>query len=979
MLSIIKKVDLTPKDPSHIPIMITLLADLKTKNAQIEHIKEEKKIIENQQQLIKRAKTILTNALTSIETKYQPLDVYLAQLRDLLYLVDDNKNFIPPFDEIQAALERLITTYKEQDLNSDDKIPAQPGPRQYKKILEDVLKIIKEADFTAQTPNHIPILAKYLEDLEKKIISDKDLAKYEEQKREQETRSDLMFKQSQINARELEILRDSANASKKKTLMANLQTLESIAEPKKQRSLYAKTPKLLVFDVDDTLVDLEKPGALKRQEELVTIINYAKKLGIDVAIATNRGQSAEDNRFVEDVKTLIREKTGIDIPIMLTFKDFDSITSEVKEFRDEISKRLEQIKIAKQKAIFEGKKEILEKLEKAEEKLRQRENRLLSGKNLKLDEIRLHYQAFKNYAIGVLQEDEVVFVDDNPHIIKSALEETNYRAIKASARGENSFKYLVDINYELGAYNVCISFLKEDGRYPQDKDYPLSHYLTDSNIPNFSKHGFAHTPIVKHVEMSTILSKLDSFSKNPDKQALYKRQFLESAIERYEELPKELQNDFVRTYYLDAYGVLNKANETLIEIYKISNDVNNLEKHIKSQTQPTQEELNQLENKKRLQEDALTKLNDLKIQMDKIIAMDDKFSQKISPTFLSCEAMLLKSRITSYKESGNFEFLKVDQSTQEEQLEQEEKKEIQEEKEIKKEQEKNSKVRKSHDETRTKFYIEATEKKPEVYLREETKEIPAIHPILKEIPEFDKDFISSQYESYIFKNLTEIIEKYCTKEHFSLLTIINYDDKNLLLQNLLTSLEQQLKIIVSNTDKQPLTSYNQLSEAKELCEALESIAPYQTWLDNFREQPKKDYKRQISNLSEKITRNQDKIKSSEEYKAKLYLDKAKQYLLHKDWNVGYQREAHTEVVDGKVKKFPATIAEQLKFIKQAEAGTISFAKAKTEYLELGRKKEITWRSSKPAKNYYSLFTAKKEHNELAKALEKEFDKDKKMV
>ncbi|MGQ3890067.1 hypothetical protein ACQUW5_13680 [Legionella sp. CNM-1927-20] len=533
---------------------------------------------------------------------------------------------------------------------------------------------------------------------------------------------------------------------------------------------------------------------------------------------------------------------------------------------------------------------------------------------------RLAYQKLVYERKAVLNEEDIVILDAQQNI-EQIRQHHNYRAIKiGDSEAAASLLSLVELNYEMGAYNKIIAYLKGEEQNaplscgPKEINKTLMSYLND-NIPNFAIHEFGHTPIVLHVKMSDILRKLPQLSDDKEVQERYKNQFFESAIERYDQLSEELQNDFVRTYYIDAYAALNAVNDKLKEL-------------INSPSQQLVEELKKL-----------------KAQVDSIIAIDEKFSQRISPTFLSCEAMLLKSMITSCIDTGNLDGLQID----------------------------HDKVclKTAHDETRTKFYIDATVKKPDIYLRES---IPIFHPILVEIPEFDQELITSQYKNHVSKKLKEIIDKHCQENLSSALIKPDPEGNYPSLQALLTLLKGELDKLDLKKNTLLFTNLHQLGVIKKLCEALEPIAPYQTWLDNLSEEPKKDYKQQISQLSQQIKTYQREIESSEEYKAKLFLDKAKEYLLTKDWDVGIQWNTHTVKLNGKVKKIPATVAAQLDVIKKAKEG--SYQEAKFEYLKLGQAKESTWRSSKPAKNYYSLFANKEELDSLAKDLEQEFDKSK---
>ncbi|KTD21435.1 hypothetical protein [Legionella israelensis] len=784
-----------------------------------------------------------------------------------------------------------------------------------------------------------------------------------------------------------------------------------------------KQPKLIVFDAD-ALIHLEE----ETTAEVLNVLKHAKKQGIEVAFITNRtpSEDAEEQTPIARLKSVISSETGINISDMLIFLNTDSLRQEkqarVNYFHEKISKLEQKLKGLKEQLPHALNKEELEKnirdLQLEVESLQKKAERFTSDKFMQLDAARRHYRAFKNpnnyyqmveggvlldfrnpgltknigiddfkekkeiwtdlfdlaealmrspalkekepkpslhtilkdlifdvdkperlhkkygnlsqwgetinsvsenkkyfrkhisqidsfyqsrlayqkleyERIAALHEEDVVYLDSQEDIVKQIHQQSHYRTIKMGDLDEDSLQFTVEFNYEIGAYNDVIAYLNED-----QPNIPLGYDPRNSHIPNFSTHEFRHTPIVLHVEMSKIIRKLPELSAKVKDQIHFKDQFIEAAIERFKELPKKLQEDFVKSYYYDANLALEEINKQLKDL-------------IASPSEESRQELSKL-----------------KAQADKIIAMDAKFSQHISPTFLSSEAKLLKFMIQ------NFDSLKIEAEKVQ--------------------------LKEKHEETRTRFYIESIIEEPDIYLRE-------IHSALEEADGFDKEFISEQYAFFVSKYLKENLDVY----------IKQIDPSSQIMEGKYPSLQVLLHMLqseVSEMDPEetdiPLTKvHRQLIAAKDLCDALVQIAPFQNRAEHLKEQPAEDYIQQVFELSNRIIDYRNKIEESEEYKAKLFLDKAEKYLLAKNWDVGFQWNKHTEHVNGKDKKIPATVAEQLKTIREARKND-NYLEAKKKFLELGQQKELSWRSSKIAKNYYSLF--KKEDASLEKDLENEF-------
>ncbi|HHF7371915.1 TPA: hypothetical protein ACPSKD_003334 [Legionella anisa] len=821
---------------------------------------------------------------------------------------------------------------------------------------------------------------------------------------------------------------------------------------------YLKRPKLIVFNIDEIIIELNH-GEKTRTKELINVLNYAKKYGVEVALACSHTPSPDDEEqspFAQ-LRGIIEKKAGIDISHMMFFLDTLPLHHEkattARYFQKKIAQLSEQIDLLKSQIPTEvdvqelqrrfpeekdreeleqalqqvrAKKEKLEQtigtLQEERASLPEKLAKLTSDEFLQLDAIR-HYHAlrkpsndldyyqtveggiladFKNAELAkkhlgiselektaiwdnlfqlaealmeaeypqlptmkpstarpslqtllkeliynadkpnllqkkygdlrrweevrqkiaenkehflqhipqleafyhsqlayrksayekkisekaVLKEEDMVFFDGHQNTLDQIHQRSNYRAIKIGNGDKKPFRHMVDLNYEMGAYNGVIAYLKGDEENapknygPNHINKTLAPYLT--NIPDFKLSEFQHSPIVLHLEMSVILAKLPELSAEEEVQQRYKEQFFEAAIERFEQLPKALQDDFVETYYRNGHQALKEINQELAKLISAPSS--------------------QLDDK----------LAKLQTQVDRIVEMDEKFSRHISLTFLSSEANLLRAMITEGLDSENLDHLKkvgVDKVA----------------------------FTAAHDELRTQFYIESIEEQPDTYL------LQKIHPTLEGMDTFDKEFITEQYTLCVKKRLMEI-----TNENYASL------------KDALVAVQNDVEQIITPREKNDAAldvavAHRQLIAAKKLCDSLrQTIVPYQNKVDELNEQPEVDYIEQISALSEIIAHYQQKVESSPECQAKLFLDKAEKYLCTKNWDVGFQLEKHTIRVGDKVKKIPATVAEQLKVIKEAREDG-NYLDAKTKFLDIGKQKELSWRSSKVAKNYYSLF------------------------
>lgn len=520
---------------------------------------------------------------------------------------------------------------------------------------------------------------------------------------------------------------------------------------------------------------------------------------------------------------------------------------------------------------------------------------------------RLAVQKSEYELSAVLKEEDIVFFETDRDLVDQARQHSNYRPIKLNEHEQDSSRYMVDLNYEMGAYNGVIAYLNDDKTHspkaygPKAINKTLKAYL--NTIPDFAKQEFRHTPIVLHVSMSTILAKLHELSSEEADQKRYMEQFFEAAIERFAQLPKALQDDFVTGYYRGTDQALKAMHQKLKELI----------------TSPPpllqfQEELTKLQG-----------------QADKIIARDAKFSRGVSPTFLSSEAKLLNLMIQKIAD-GHIDQLKIEGAQVQFQVD--------------------------HDKTRSQVYIESITEKPHVYLQ-------AIHPTLQAIDLFNKGFIAEQYELFVMQQLEEVIKRRINENA--------WDSIAPSLESILAFVEERLvKMDPNKKDKlNVIRTYDALPVVKAICSDLAQIAPYQNRALNLKEKPDGDYLPQISALLEQVTRYTNTIEASEEYKAKLFLDKAKQYLLANDWQVGFQWNPHTVKVRGKERAIPETVAEQLAVIEKAQKNG-KYLEAKSAFLQLGQDKEDAWTSSTKARKYYSLFKSEKSKSDAV--LEKEFTK-----
>ena len=150
--------------------------------------------------------------------------------------------------------------------------------------------------------------------------------------------------------------------------------------------------------------------------------------------------------------------------------------------------------------------------------------RLRQGRNYQLDELRIRYQQqFGNLP----NESECVFVDDK----KDVRATTSYRVVKAAEAPDVSTAYISDLTYELGLYNPLIQFLL--GR-TSDLNY--------NDFPNIQEMGFRDSPLVEFIGLGQIYKECSKVV-NKAQISRYVYDLTFSAISRYRSLPLELKDD----------------------------------------------------------------------------------------------------------------------------------------------------------------------------------------------------------------------------------------------------------------------------------------------------------------------------------------------------------------------------------------------------------------------------------------------------
>ncbi|MCW8409617.1 hypothetical protein OQJ13_11610 [Legionella sp. PATHC035] len=876
------------------------------------------------------------------------------------------------------------------------------------------------------------VIKQLMEKMEVQIQKGVDLDEEEQLRLESATEK---YSKSVDNLLRIKAIKSGAS----QTTLDEIDYFESRIEKHIPKSIqYPKRPKLIVFDIDDVLMDMSS-GQEKRVRELINVLQYAEKQEIKVVLTTNHSScpDAEAQVLITNLRKRIAKETKIDISNLVTYLDSvplrhenETIVKYLQNKTASLQKEIERLKAQIPTAEDRNKLEaIIKKLQLKLDSLNEKSApvRLSSGTLLNLDAIR-HSHGFQNLesyylaveagvlkdfknteltkTIGIpdfvekgkawadlfelakeimespslekpkpslqtilkdlifdagrpkvlqnkyaklesqaieqinenreyflqyiaqidsfyqkrlaiqkskyesdamLHEEEIVFFKAEQDLIDQAHQLSNYRAIKLNDYDKDSLQYLIDLNYEMGFYNGVIAYLNDDKKHapigygPKGINKTLEPYL--KSIPNFSTHEFQHSPVVLQVKMSTIVAKLSELSTKEAVQKRFMEQFFEAAIERFAQLPSELQDDFLTHYYEDANRALGGVNQKFRDL---------------------------IESAPKLKvSEFMDELNKLKAPLLEIIKKDAKFAQGVSPTFIGSEAKLLGSMIEGML-TGKVVADDLDTATQQVRFKQ------------------------GHDKIRAKFYKEAIANQPRVYLK-------AIHPTVEKMEFFNKAFVGEQYASLVEQELAQIIKKYKLKNVAPTLPA------------LLNALQEfMIKNDPKKNDPFKFKILSQLPIVKKLCGELTQVVPYQDRAHHLKgEEAGVDYSQSITTLLNQVTAYTKTIESSEEYKAKVFLDNAEQYLLAKDWNVGFQWTPHIVKVGGKEKKIPATVAQQLEVIQRARENG-NYVEAKKAFLQIGQEKELSWTSSNKARKYYSLF--KYEESESDDFLQKEFSK-----
>lgn len=300
---------------------------------------------------------------------------------------------------------------------------------------------------------------------------------------------------------------------KKQAHQAFVQHRLALSEAKHGSMAAPLQPKMIIFDVDDTLVDLDA-NSIKNKQSLFDLMRKIHEFmpTIEIAICTNRTE-------------------GINVdPISNGGYPLDRLVAEIEQETGIIIKP--EFQLLYSDDIQKGIRAIEMDLDVA-----QREShptapllRLIQGKNYQLDELREQYQKMH----GTLpKESECIFVDDSQSIFKQTLDTTEYLAVKAPDRQDKSQVYLTEIAYKLGFYSALIRFLQGVG--------PV---CNTEAIPNFKEMGFKHTPIVKDVALDDFFTRVGELVGEDNQQILndYNDDFTLEAIEQFASLTPEFQN-----------------------------------------------------------------------------------------------------------------------------------------------------------------------------------------------------------------------------------------------------------------------------------------------------------------------------------------------------------------------------------------------------------------------------------------------------
>ncbi|WP_419418578.1 hypothetical protein ACNVED_08410 [Legionella sp. D16C41] len=452
-------------------------------------------------------------------------------LREINEVYNNNPLILANVDNLEALSETL------KSFNEDD--DKQTARYQILTLISSTFNpFITNITSYIQMQDQQEVFAKEaLEVANKSALKKDELA--EKTAKEQENLEDISTEMKYVKAKvasakhsRIDLINNRLSLVDKKDAKANLNKTPTI-------------PKMVIFDVDDTLVDLDK-GSIKNKELLFNLLRKIKQSmpNTIVALCTNRTLTIDGdplsnggyplNRLVAEIQT----ETGVVIE-----PEFQHLyTTDLQTSIQDIYQEIQVTDESKKEPIY----------------------RLIQGKNFQLDELRARY-AERSPTKKLPLESECVFVDDSEDIHKNTIKSTNYLAVKATDNKDKSVKYLVELGYRMGVYSPLIHFL-------QDK----TNFLRIDAIPNFEELGFKHSFIVKHITLKDFYKAVEKLPGNKDETLKEKRERLEeykydytmAAFEHFEILGKELQDKVVKDAWHYIFNETEKIQTTLSQMVK---------------------------------------------------------------------------------------------------------------------------------------------------------------------------------------------------------------------------------------------------------------------------------------------------------------------------------------------------------------------------------------------------------------------------
>lgn len=320
-------------------------------------------------------------------------------------------------------------------------------------------------------------------------------------------------------------------------------TTKHLVEKKMERDINAlpEKPKVWVFDIDETLLNTGN-NEINKEAELFELFRYAAKNNITITLCTNRTDEKDKEIglaggvTIEDLIQKIESKTGVRIDRNLIIR-YTSIEGRIVSIGQQNSKN------QRNNLQFEIRNEETKAFESINNNIIER---VAAGKNYQLDTMLLHYnetrlsEAEKSNSTPAgkhikAKESDFIFIDDGKHIIKAADELTNYRTVEVPVSDDSS-EFLIKLAYESAAYNNLIKFLNSD-------QSPTAINIITNTIPNFSRHGFKYTPIVRHVPLSKFYDRVKHLTRHESKTTEYKYDFTIQALRLYPTLTPSIQDN----------------------------------------------------------------------------------------------------------------------------------------------------------------------------------------------------------------------------------------------------------------------------------------------------------------------------------------------------------------------------------------------------------------------------------------------------